>query len=307
MHVCGYAFSQADFYRALAFDAARQHRPTPMDLPTQAVTLDVPQVEELARHFSSLRHDVNGCLALVVAATELIRYNPNVLARMANTLIEQPPRIAGKVREFVEQCERSLGIRPATEVSWYPALWKRTNQVSGGAPGAVTLTAEQTKALQNDLMYAARELAQTGFLISGARALNALDPANGGDVLPNVADQFTKAAMKFEALSARFDEAAQVQESSARRALGGAPTQPVTLTPDALALFHRRLTGFQRDLLEQLLPLVELSRLARQNPQLLVPRAGEFSEASPKISGEMNTFALEFDRAFGIPRAAQEV
>jgi len=278
-----------------------------MDLPTQAVTLDVPQVEELARHFSSLRHDVNGCLALVVAATELIRYNPKVLTRMSGTLVEQPPRIAGKIREFVEQCERTLGLRPATEVSWYPALWKRTNHVSGPTPGAAALTAEQTKALQNDLMQTARELAQLGFFISGARALNALDPVNGGDVLPNVADQFTKAAVKFEALTTRFDEVAQVPESTPRRALGGTPTQPVTLTPDELALFHRRLTGFQRDMQGHLVPLVELSRLARQNPQLLVPRAGEFSEASPKISGEMSAFALEFDRAFRIPRAAQAV
>jgi hypothetical protein len=36
-----------------------------------------------------------------------------------------------------------------------------------------------------------------------------------------------------------------------------------------------------------------------------VPRAGEFSEASPKISGEMNTFAVDFDRTFHIERVAQ--
>ena len=278
-----------------------------MDLPTQAVTLDVPHVEELSRHFSSLRHDVNGCLALVVAATELIRYNPNVLKRMSTTLVEQPPRIAGKVREFIEQCERTLGLRPATEASWYPPLWKRTNYVTGSVPGAVSLTAEQAKGLQNDLMHTAKELAQLGFFISGAQSLNTLDPANGGDVLPNMADQFTKAALKFDALAARFEQAAQVQDSGARRLQGGIPAQPVTLTPDEVALFHRRLLNFQRDMQKQLVPLLELSRLARQNPQLLVPRAGEFSEASPKISAEMNNFAIEFDRAFGISRAAQAV
>lgn len=276
-----------------------------MDVPTQAVTLELPQVEELARHFSSLRHDVNGCLALVVAATELIRYNPNVLTRMSGTLIEQPPRIAGKVREFVEQCERSLGLRPATEASWYPALWKRTNHVTGTIPDAVTLTAEQAKALHNNLMQTARELAQLGFFISGARALSTLDPANGGEVLPNITDQFTKATVKFDALAAHFEEAAHVQESGTRRPVGGLPDQPTTLTPDNLALFHRRLLNFQRDMQEHLVPLLELSRLARQDPKQLVPRAGEFSEASPKISGEMNSFAVEFDRAFGIARAPQ--
>ena len=102
-----------------------------MDLPTQSVMLEVPQVEDLTRHFSSFRHDVNGCLALVVAATELIRYNPDVVKRMAQTLVEQPPKIAGKVREFVEQCERALGLRAATEAAWYPALWKRANLAAG--------------------------------------------------------------------------------------------------------------------------------------------------------------------------------
>ena len=276
-----------------------------MDLPTQAVTLDVPQVEELSRHFSSLRHDVNGCLALVVAATELIRYNPNVLKRMSTTLVEQPPRIAGKVREFVEQCERALALRPATESSWYPPLWKRTNHVTASEPGAMSLTAEQAKALQNDLMQTARELAQLGFFISGALSLNTLDAVNGGEVLPSVAEQFRKAALKFDALAAGFEQAAQIQEAGARRMARGLPTQPVTLKPEEIALFHRRLTSFQHDMQKQLVPLIELSRVARQDPQQLVPRAGEFSEASPKISGEMNTFAAEFDRAFGIVRAAQ--
>lgn len=276
-----------------------------MDLPTQPVTLDVTLVEEISRHFSSLRHDVNGCLALVVAATELIRYNPDVLKRMSTTLIEQPPRIAGKVREFVEHCERALSLRPATESSWYPSLWKRTNHISGPSPEAVALTAEQAKAMQNDLMNMAKELAQLGFFISGARSLNMLDPINGGEVLPNVADQFTKAALKFDALATRFEQSAHIQEAGARRMPGGLPTQPVTLTPDELALFQRRLQNFQRDMKERLVPLLELSRLARQNPQLLVPRAGEFSEASPKISAEMNNFAVEFDRAFGIKRVAQ--
>jgi hypothetical protein len=276
-----------------------------MDLPTQAVTLDVPNVEELSRHFSSLRHDVNGCLALIVAATELIRYNPDVLRRMSTTLIEQPPRIAGKVREFVEHCERSLGLRPPAESSWYPSLWKRTNYISGPAPETVALTTEQAKAMQSDLMNLAKELAQLGFFISGARALSTLDPANGGEVLPNVADQFTKAALKFDACATRFEQAAHIQDASARRMAGGVPTHPVTFTPDELVLFQRRLHNFQRDMLERLLPLLELSRLARQNPQQLVPRAGEFSEASPKISAEMASFAIEFDRAFDIKRAPQ--
>ena len=79
-----------------------------MDLPTQPVTLEPPQIEDLARHFSSFRHDVNGCLALIVAATELIRYKPELVQRMGHTIIEQPPKIAGKVSEFIEQQVKGL-------------------------------------------------------------------------------------------------------------------------------------------------------------------------------------------------------
>src|SRR6187399_1284434 len=101
-----------------------------MDLPKQTITLDLPKLEELSRYFSTFRHDVNGCLALVVAATELIRYNPDVLKRMSNTLIEQPPKIAGKVRELVEQCERTLTLRKATDAAWFPPLWRHANHGS---------------------------------------------------------------------------------------------------------------------------------------------------------------------------------
>src|ERR1043165_8018488 len=98
-----------------------------MALPTQPVHLGVAEVEELAQHLSSFRHDVNGCLSLVVAATELIRYTPDVVLRMRATLVEQPPRIAGKTQEFAQECERVLGIRPVDEASWYREMWKRNN------------------------------------------------------------------------------------------------------------------------------------------------------------------------------------
>src|SRR5690349_179515 len=105
-----------------------------MSSSSQPVTLTVPEVEELARHFSSFRHDVNGCLALVVAATELIRYNPDVARRMATTLVEQPPKIAGKLREFVGYCERLLSLQPAVASSWTGALGKRIYTGPGASP-----------------------------------------------------------------------------------------------------------------------------------------------------------------------------
>ena len=47
-----------------------------MPLPNQPVTLNVEQIGELNRKLSTLRHDVNNGLALVVAAAEIIRRKP---------------------------------------------------------------------------------------------------------------------------------------------------------------------------------------------------------------------------------------
>ena len=276
-----------------------------MDLPTQPVTLDVSQGEELSRHFSSFRHDVNGCLALVVAATELIRYNPNVVKRMTLTLVEQPPKIAGKVREFVEQCERMLGVRPAAEPSWYAALWKRSNLVAGTPAQPVTLTIDQAKALQNEVTQLCKELTQLGFMISGTRSLAARDGGGAAEALPSVMDQFTKTTLKFDHLATQFEQAAHIEEPGARRIASGAPAWEITLAPEQVALFHRRLLNFEHDMHGHLVPLLELSRIARQSPQQLQTRSVEFAQAPPKISGEMTTFAVEFDKTFGIVRTAR--
>lgn len=276
-----------------------------MDLPKQPVTLDVPQVEEISRHFSTFRHDVNGCLALVVAATELIRYNPDVLKRMANTLIEQPPKIAGKVREFIEQCERTVGLRNSTEPTWYPPLWRHSNHGSVLPTEAVSFTPDQIKSVYNDVTHLSKEMTQLGFVLSGVRALGSADATHAVDALPNVTDQFMKVALKFEQLASQFERAAHIQDTGPRRLASGGLSRPVTLAPEQVELFHRRLNNFERDMREHLVPLLELSGLARRSPEKLPPRAGEFSEASPKIAGEINTFAAEFDRTFGIVRSGQ--
>ena len=81
-----------------------------MALPTEPVTLSVPQVEELNRKLSTLRHDINGDLALVVAAAELIKLNPDILQRMLSTLLEQPSKIRDKVDQFSVELEKMIGI-----------------------------------------------------------------------------------------------------------------------------------------------------------------------------------------------------
>jgi len=81
-----------------------------MALPTNPVTLSVEQLEELNRKLSTLRHDINGDLALVVAAAELIKLNPDVIQRMLSTLLEQPPKIRDRVDRFSAEFEKALGI-----------------------------------------------------------------------------------------------------------------------------------------------------------------------------------------------------
>jgi hypothetical protein len=81
-----------------------------MALPSEPVTLSVQQVEELNRSLATLRHDVNGDLALVVASAELIKLNPALIPRMLSTLMEQAPKIRDKMDKFSAEFEKTLGI-----------------------------------------------------------------------------------------------------------------------------------------------------------------------------------------------------
>jgi hypothetical protein len=84
-----------------------------MALPTAPITLTVQQVEELNKRLSSLRHDVNNHLSLIVAAAELIRLNPEMVTRMSTTLSEQPAKISEEISKFSAEFERVLGITRA--------------------------------------------------------------------------------------------------------------------------------------------------------------------------------------------------
>ncbi len=270
-----------------------------MSLPTHPVTLEVQQIEELARHFSSFRHDVNGCLSLVIAATELIRYNPDVIRRMGATLVEQPPRIAGKLREFVEECERTLGLRTAAENSWYRDTWKRNNAPPGEPAAAVTLSAETAKALHNEVLQLGKELMQLGFIVSGARVL----AAGAADVSLTAAEQLPKVTRKLDQLATALEQALGIATPEPRRIAGGSPAGPLTLSPDHIALFQRRLANLEGDVAEHLGPLLELSRLVRGNPREIPARSAEFAQPPPRINAVLTNFAADFDRTFGIIRA----
>jgi hypothetical protein len=81
-----------------------------MPLPSQPVTLTVEQVEELNGKLSTMRHDINNQLALIVASVELSRLKPEMAELRMATLMEQPPKIAATLQKFSAEFERTLGI-----------------------------------------------------------------------------------------------------------------------------------------------------------------------------------------------------
>jgi len=81
-----------------------------MGLPDTPVTLSVQQLDELNKKLAALRHDVNNHLSLVVAAAELIKFNPDSAARMCTTLAEQPAKISDVINKFALEFEKTVGI-----------------------------------------------------------------------------------------------------------------------------------------------------------------------------------------------------
>jgi hypothetical protein len=81
-----------------------------MKLPSQPVTLTVEQIDELNRQLANMRHDINNNLSLIMAATELLRHKPQMLERMVDTLVDQPPKVTEALRKFSVEFEQTLGI-----------------------------------------------------------------------------------------------------------------------------------------------------------------------------------------------------
>ena len=81
-----------------------------MGLPSQPVTLNVEQIEELNRKLSSMRHDINNHLSLMMAAVELVRFKPETAGRMMDNLAQQPPKITDVMTKFSGEFERIIGI-----------------------------------------------------------------------------------------------------------------------------------------------------------------------------------------------------
>jgi hypothetical protein len=81
-----------------------------MGLPSQPVTLSVAQVEELNKQLSTMRHDVNNYLSLMLAAVELVKFKPDTAAKMMDNLAQQPPKVTQTIAKFSGEFDKILGI-----------------------------------------------------------------------------------------------------------------------------------------------------------------------------------------------------
>ena len=81
-----------------------------MPLPKHPVTLTAEQIAELNGKLSTMRHDINNQLSLIVAAVEVGRLKPERLESMVGSLVGQPPKIAAALTQFSAEFERALGI-----------------------------------------------------------------------------------------------------------------------------------------------------------------------------------------------------
>jgi hypothetical protein len=82
-----------------------------MPSTTQTVRLTVEQIQELNQKLSTMRHDINNHLSLILAATELIRHKPQMAERMMATLCEQPAKISDSIAKFSAEFETTFRLK----------------------------------------------------------------------------------------------------------------------------------------------------------------------------------------------------
>ena len=75
------------------------------------VSLNENQVIELHEKLRVMRHDVNGRLANIVAAAELMRLRPDTAADRLQMLLEQPHKAAESIAQFSRAFEEIFGLK----------------------------------------------------------------------------------------------------------------------------------------------------------------------------------------------------
>lgn len=79
--------------------------------PSGPVLLSADQIMILHEQLRTMRHDVNGRLANIVAAAELMRMRPGTAAERLPLLLEQPHKAAESIAEFSRAFEELFGLK----------------------------------------------------------------------------------------------------------------------------------------------------------------------------------------------------
>jgi hypothetical protein len=83
-----------------------------MTLSCEPVALSPEEIEALNKQLSTMRHNINNHLSLMMAAIELVRRKPEAAERMAGTMTEQPDKIAEAMKKFSADFELALRLKP---------------------------------------------------------------------------------------------------------------------------------------------------------------------------------------------------
>ena len=92
-----------------------------MALPDKPIALEPDQIAELNKKLSTMRHNVNNYLALVVAASELLKRKPDLAPRMIENIMQQPERVIAEIKAFSNDFEAALGIKRDTSDVVFPS------------------------------------------------------------------------------------------------------------------------------------------------------------------------------------------
>ena len=79
--------------------------------PRGPVSLNEQQILDLHEKLRTMRHDVNGRLANIVAAAELMRLRPETASARMQLLLEQPHKAAESIAEFSKVFEEMFGLK----------------------------------------------------------------------------------------------------------------------------------------------------------------------------------------------------
>jgi len=82
----------------------------------------------------------------------------------------------------------------------------------------------------------------------------------------------------------------------------GLPSQPVTLTVEALGELNRQLANMRHDINNNLSLIVAAAELMRHKPVVAERMMGTLAEQPGKITAAMNKFSATFEQTLGITR-----